>query len=335
MGLVLPDREYVLISKGSASFDRPDYPGPCPTTLSDDAKTRTREMAVHKAMQIEYEQVLGVEQALRHLILRAVPKEWLAGIKNKYTGVSHLSIIDILSHLKTEGADLEDLDVEELNRKMNEAWSIDETPATYFQRMDEYEEQLAKAGIAAQPVLRLALFKAQVQATGEFDLEIDEWDRKTATSKTFANFRPYIQKKWARKHAKNRTNTKTPAFGIANSATDKKVSFASEPEPPKTEEEAVAELMALMQSENEKKFEEFMKTTASTLTATTKALEALSSKVSGGGSGGGGGGGTNNSRQRKPCPHCKKRHIKQDDCWELDKNKDKRPANWKSVKESS
>ncbi|KAL7475095.1 hypothetical protein ACHAW6_006933, partial [Cyclotella cf. meneghiniana] len=103
---------------------------------SDDAKTRTREMAVHKAALIEYEQVLGVEQALHHLILRAVPKEWLAGIKNKYTGVSHLLIIDILSHLKTEGADLEDLDVEELNKKMNKAWSIDETPATYFQRMD-------------------------------------------------------------------------------------------------------------------------------------------------------------------------------------------------------
>ncbi len=57
--------------------------------------------------------------------------------------------------------------------------------------MDEYEEQLVKAGVPAQPVLRLALFKAQLQAMGEFDLEIDEWDRKTATSKTFANFRPY------------------------------------------------------------------------------------------------------------------------------------------------
>ncbi|KAL7475096.1 LOW QUALITY PROTEIN: hypothetical protein ACHAW6_006934 [Cyclotella cf. meneghiniana] len=191
MGLVLPEREYVLISMGNASFDRPTYPRPCPITLSDDMKTRTREMAVHKAAQIKY-QVLGVEQALHHLILRAVPKEWH---KNKYTGVSHLSIINILSHLKTEGANLEDFDVEELNKKMNEAWSIDETPATYFQRMDEYEEQLVKAGIPAQPVLRLALFKAQLQATGEFDLEIDEWDRKTATSKTFANFRPYIQKK--------------------------------------------------------------------------------------------------------------------------------------------
>ena len=250
--------------------------------------------------------------------------------------MSHLSIIDILSHFKTEGADLEDLDVEELNKKMNEAWSIDETPATYFQRMDEYEEQLIKAGIPAQPVLRLALFKAQLQATGEFDLEIDEWDRKTATSKTFANFRPYIQKKWARKHAKNCTNTKTPAFGIANSAINKKVTFATEPENPKTEEEAVAELMALLQSENDKKFEEFMKATASTLTATTKALEALSTKASGSGGrrAGGGGGGSNANHQRKPCPHCKKRHIKQDDCWD-EKNKDKCRTSWKSIKESS
>ncbi len=136
-------------------------------------------------------------------------------------------------------------------------------------------------------------------------------------------------------HTMHHTNTKTSAFGIANSAINKIVTFATEPENPKTKEEAVAELMALMQSENDKKFEEFMKATASTLTATMKALEALSAKVSGGGSAGGGGGGSNANCQRKPCPHCKKRHIKQDDCWELEKNKDKRPANWKSVKESS
>ena len=43
------------------------------------------------------------------------------------------------------------------------------------------------------------------------------------------------------------------------------------------------------------------------------------------GGGGGGGGGT---RSMKPkCPHCNICHLNHDDCWDLKKNKAKRPAN--------
>jgi hypothetical protein len=34
------------------------------------------------------------------------------------------------------------------------------------------------------------------------------------------------------------------------------------------------------------------------------------------------------------CKHCGKKHPtkEEDECWELDKNKDSRPSNWKSTK---
>jgi hypothetical protein len=52
-------------------------------------------------------------------------------------------------------------------------------------------------------------------------------------------------------------------------------------------------------------------------------LESLSGKHSGG-----------EARQtHSKCPHCKLRHPKPDDCWELEKNASKRPANWKPVAE--
>jgi hypothetical protein len=35
---------------------------------------------------------------------------------------------------------------------------------------------------------------------------------------------------------------------------------------------------------------------------------------------------------RTECPHCNKKHINHDKCWELDANKALRPANWKSTK---
>jgi hypothetical protein len=37
--------------------------------------------------------------------------------------------------------------------------------------------------------------------------------------------------------------------------------------------------------------------------------------------------------QRPKCPHCNLRHVKPEDCWELEANASKRPANWKPVAE--
>jgi hypothetical protein len=41
----------------------------------------------------------------------------------------------------------------------------------------------------------------------------------------------------------------------------------------------------------------------------------------------------NQPTNRKLCPHCKRPHSKPEKCWELEANKDSRPANWKPAAE--
>jgi hypothetical protein len=328
VGLILNETDYVIRSNGAVPFEMPENPGPCPETLSDDPTAREREMAEHKYAVKEYEQCIGMQMGLRDLIIQAVPKEHLAGITDKLLGLSQLTIQEILNHLVVEGADLEDFDVEDLMGKMMESWSINESPAVYFDKQDEYEEQLIKAGIERNPILRLRLIKAAIKATGEYDIELAEWERKADDEKTFRNFRPFFQKQWAKKNSKNRTNSKAASYGIANNAQEKIQQQTQ------SEQEVLAELLALIQGESDKKMEKFMKNTESTLTATTKALEALTTKVNGNRNRnrGGGSGGGNKPEQ---CPHCKKTHYEHSKCWELDANASKRPVNWKSVKAHS
>lgn len=335
IGLILEDTDYQMRSQGGVTFDKPTHPGACPAILSNNAREREIEMAEHKLLREKYETAMGVEMGLKELIVKTVPKEHLVSIMDKMTGLTNHTIQQILAHLSVEGAELDDNDVTDLINKMNEPWSINEAPATYFQRQDEIEEQLTKGGIDRNPVLRLRSIKAAAKQTGEYDIELNNWELKPTADQTFANFRPYFQKEWVRKNHKNRTNTKTASFGIANNAQSK------EAPPQQSEQELLSEFMALMQSESDKKLEKFMSETNSTLTATTKALEAIANKVGSSNNrnrnrnnnGGGGGGGGN--RERKKCSHCDKYHYDLDTCWELEKNKDKRPANWKSVKEKS
>jgi hypothetical protein len=327
-GLVLSEREYTAKTNG-VKFVRPKNPGRVPATLSDDEKTRAQELRLHEASLQEYLTCIGVEMALREKISKAVPKEWLAGIQDKTTGLSHLTIHDILAFVKSQGVKPKPVDVTTLHGELIKPWTVEESPATYFQRGDNYEEQLEEAGIAKDHTLRLQLMLGALDNSGEYDLELAEWERKA--TKTFAAFRVFIQEKWAAKNSKNRSNTRTVKYGIANVAREQ----APATQAVQSEEELVAELLNAVRSEQDKKMEQFFTETQTALTATTKALEAITLKLANGGGGGGGGGPPGGKPKPKKCPHCNKFHFKHPECWELPANAAKRPANWKSVKESS
>jgi hypothetical protein len=132
-GLVLSEREYTAKTNGM-KFVRPKNPGRVPATLSDDKKMRVQELHLHEASLQEYPTCIGVEMALRKKISKAVPKEWLAGIQDKTTGFSHLTIHDILAFVKSQGVKPKPVDVTTLHGELIKPWTVEESPATYFQR---------------------------------------------------------------------------------------------------------------------------------------------------------------------------------------------------------
>jgi hypothetical protein len=320
-GLIIPEPEYRTRSDGGASFDIPTHPGAVPQNLSADSIERERQFAEHKFLIQEYETCIGVEMGMREIIKRVVPEYHLAGITDKYSDLSHKTIHEILAFLEVEGAEVDDQDVEALSDKLAKPIEMEISPAVYFKQGDEIEDQLYKAGIPRQPTLRLARIIATYQNSGEYDIEINEWKMKPAADRTFANFRPWIQKKWASKNSKNHTNKKTAKFAISNNAIEQAKEQQAE------EAALMNELASLMSDKSNEKFEKYMVETTSALTAVTKALEKLSTNNRRNGNR------NNQNKEKTTCPHCKAEGLhKADDCWELDKNASKRPAGWKSKK---
>ena len=88
-GLILPNDAYIERSEGGVKFIQPENPGVYPESLSNSTKEREHQVAQHKAKVIEYEKVLGVENALRDAIIEAVPEMYLAEIMDTYLGLSH------------------------------------------------------------------------------------------------------------------------------------------------------------------------------------------------------------------------------------------------------
>jgi hypothetical protein len=275
--------------------------------VDPDLLVRERQIAEHKAEIKEYETQLGVASWARRAIVGAVDEEWLSEIRNPHVGFNHKSPLDLLTHLDDVGGVVDYMDVAELQAELTKPWDQIEAPTTLFERGDKVERQLEKAGIPAQPELRLATSLCWFQHSGKFDYVLDNWEAKPTAQKTFSNFRVFIQKEFAKRTKRDKQTAKSVGRDIANAAAEQEDELNAL---------AMAEFVNAVTMQSNAQMEKMMEMFKTS-------LESLSGKHSGG-----------EARQtHSKCPHCKLRHPKPDDCWELEKNASKRPANWKPVAE--
>jgi hypothetical protein len=316
VGMVIDEAEYVLFSNGGSKFVVPTNPGPYPANVDTDKVIRERQIAEHKAECNEYETYLGVENFLRRMIIKAIDHEWLAEVESETMGFNHLSPKALLTHLRNVGGTLDHMDVTELFTNIQKPWDGIEAPAAHFARGDKFERQLLKTGQSKNPELRLAFALATFHASGEYEPALRDWDTKPKADQTFANFRVFIQKEFGKLHKQNKTTAKSVGFGIANSVTDKEVEKIEQLE---AQALMIAELANSMQEQNQKQFKEMMELFKAALDKNSPT--PTNPKKSGEG------------KKKKKCPHCGLEvYHKPDDCFELDANAAKRPANWTSKK---
>eukprot|EP00804_Cyclotella_cryptica_P030119 CCRYP_009530-RB/>CCRYP_009530-RB protein AED:0.38 eAED:0.39 QI:0/0/0/1/1/1/2/0/363 len=267
----------------------------------------------------EYETHLGVESWARRMIVNAIDHEWIAEMESETMRFNHRLPKELLAHLRSVGGTLDHMDITELFSNLQKAWDGIETPASYFARGDKYERQLEKAGQAKNPALRLAFALATFADSGEFEPALRDWDAKSATHKTFANFRVYMQQEFGKHHKQNKTTAKAAGHGIANNVTDKEVDHLDQIE---AQAFVLAEFANSLNEQTTKQFKEMMELFKKTLETKDPPKPGNS------GSGGGGG-----RKTKKTCPHCGLEvYRKPEKCFELEANADKRPAGWKSKK---
>jgi hypothetical protein len=114
---------------------------------------------------------------------------------------------------------------------------------------------------------------------------------------------------------RNRSTAGSVGKGIANKATEEKISDAE------AQAMVIVEVANVLQAQNAEQMKNMMamfeKLISSMPTTVTPAAVPPPKTP---------------RQPRNECPHCKKKHVNHDKCWELDANKALRPANWKSIK---
>ena len=162
-----------------------------------------------------------------------------------------------------------------------------------------------------------------LKASGEFDAAVREWENKATADKTWINIKTFIATEYARENKQNKLTAKQFRANLIED-----------------QAEATEELIATLMENHTRQMEALIKSTSDAMkemmqlvksnTNTQKNPNKLSDdekKKKG------------EERRKKYneapiCTHCGRKHPtkKEEDCWELEKNKASRPSYWKSKK---
>ena len=322
-GLIVDATKYLTMA--GVAFNTPPNPGNYPAGLAANAVagTRARAEAEHKEEVAQYEIFKGVEQALKDIILEAVEHDYLMEIEDDTLGFLNQTPRQMIDHLKARGGTLDFADTKTLLAERDTEWDLSKNPQVYFNRVKKAIKALTRAGITSDMNERRDMALYYFKASGEFDAAVREWENKAAADKTWVNIKTFIATEYARENKQNKLTAKQFKANLIEEqaeATEELIATLTE--------NHTRQMEALIKSTTDamKEMMQLIKSNASTPTNPTKPTDEERKKK--------------RDEKRKKyneapvCSHCGKKHPskKEDECWELEKNKASRPDNWKSSK---
>ncbi len=225
-----------------------------------------------------------------------------------------------MNHLRNRGGALDFADTKTLLAERDGEWNAHEVPQLYFNRVEKAIQGLTRAGIYSDLNERRDMALYSLKALGEFDAAIRDWENRSAGQKTWQNIKTFILAEYAKENKQNKLTAKNFKANMI-------------------EEQAkvTEELIAALTEKHTQQMETLIESTTDAMKEIMSLIKINKKEQSGQ---------SNDDKKKKQeerrkkynnasvWKHCDKKHPAkaEDECWELEKNKDSCPANRKSVK---
>jgi hypothetical protein len=159
-----------------------------------------------------------------------------------------------------------------------------------------------------------------LKALGEFDAAVRDWENRPAGQKTWQNIKTFISAEYAKENKQNKLTAKNFKANMI-----------------KEQAEAMEELIAALTKKHTQQMETLIKSTTEAMKEMMSLIKNDKKEPSSQ---------SNDEKKKKReerrkkynnapvCKNCGKKHPAkaEEQCWELEKNKDSHPTNWKSAK---
>ena len=337
IGIVIPQSEYT--TRYNRVFQRPTRPAVYDDTISDGPVTNSVRKAEAKwrAKIHDWELYDVAEDESRRFIMDSVNEVWIAELKQKVTVYAEVTAYEMLEHLRKICVGTHEIDILDLQDKMRELHLKVDTIPEYIEAMEKAQEQAKRAENEISEAMIVNMATRAMLATERYPKANDDWEDLDKPQRTWAAWKKMYRA--ADLKAKIKKKARGAQFGgMATKEADEKKDEETKPVT-LGELEDCFDSLATAAVTGKDSIDSLVKSNA-LLTKTNAELSALVKSQAADIKSGGGGrrnrdkkaGGDKPRRESKYCPNCKRDTWHDpDECFELTKNKDKRPANWKSA----
>jgi len=188
LAVIVPEDDYKEIIKNRRwSYQEPVHPGYYDATITantTEVEAKAKE-AEHKEKLRLYQVFLGVEQALREMIVEAVDKQHIAELDEEYVGYTGVTPLAMIEHLRKGCCKLTNKDREELDKELRAPWDQTDNIATYFRQVDLTEKKMKRWQMDVTESAKVVIAVGQMYASELFDeKEMMAWENKSDAQKT-------------------------------------------------------------------------------------------------------------------------------------------------------
>ena len=279
----------------------------------------------------DHEIYLGVEDAMKNLIVKAYKSCWLGKIENDILEFTMVSAMEMINHLDTECLKVTNSNKKKQIKNTEFPWLADEDVTVYFLKLEKEQVKLKAMKITWYDIQKVTQAVEETYNSNIFDkIQLMEWDNKDDIDRTWTNYKQFFKERYKTKK-RFRSTQPTGFESVAN------LNEVHEEEMIITESnhnserinvfqetsQSMVEMCAALAVAKAEQGDQIAKVT-SKIDLLTKLVEKLLSQKPTPAT-------TTTNKKYMNCDKCDKRHEK-GMCWEDEKDAANWPRNWKLVK---
>ena len=197
LGVVYENAKF-RIESGGTDWVVPAEQGSYPT-FPDDATDDEKKGIISEFIQDEYDRqvVDAVEDLLKNQVIEAVDEDYILELKQGRSGYSGVTLIEILKHLRTEYATMDDVVYKDLMNNFREPPDMDAPIDKYFRKQQECHLRSQDADDPISDKGMVIQLTTHLGETGLINKQVTKFKKQDAADKTWDK-----GKKWFRKALK-------------------------------------------------------------------------------------------------------------------------------------
>jgi hypothetical protein len=197
LALVLSENEYQTVtSLNTANVDRLVAPPIIPTGLANNTTitNRARINAMHNLENQEFWKQEAVDAIIvERIVSEIVDSTYVEELEDDYIGYSSQTIKTIIDHLKTEWCTVTTLEKKQASEAFNLQWDYTTHITKFARELDKQQKLCREIGVPAADLTKIQKYVENMYASEMFDdKEMRAWENKPDADKTWPAAKTYF-----------------------------------------------------------------------------------------------------------------------------------------------